>query len=549
MMVLLWFILGSNVVHVGGIAMIPILSFLVIVAGIWIFAWYRTRNIDKANTDGYFFSGRSLGGLVIAGTMLMANLSTEQIVGQSGLAYAVGMEVMAWEIIACFSILTLAFVFLPNYLRHGVSTIPEFLALRYDNQFRLIISFLIQTSYAFILLPTILYSGALVFNQLFSVSEILGITQYEGIMVTAGIVGIVGLAYLLMGGMGISAVSDSVYGVGLLVGGISIPFIGLYMLGDGSIVDGFSRMAAAAPEKLNAIGAIDSKAVPWPTLLLGLLFNTMFYWNTNQFIVQKTIAGRNLAEGQKGVLTLAVFKLFGPLFLVLPGIIAFVMFDGALPLPDAAYPTLVKAILPSWLYGVFGAIIFGAILSTYVAALNSAATLFSLDFYKGIFRRDASEESVVRVGKITNVVIALVSISLAPLLINAPTGLYNFLQEYVGFYNIPLIVIILFGFFNKNVSATGAKICFTFHIVVYVIAKFLFGDLNFLYIHSVLFFLDILVMWGSTKFAPLAGGFSFAPNANKVDLTPWKYRKAVGAVVVLGVIAVYTLFSPLGIGR
>ena len=185
-------------------------------------------------------------------------------------------------------------------LRHGVSTIPEFLALRYDNQFRLVISFLIQTSYAFILLPGILYSGALVFNQLFSVSELLGISQYEGIMVTAAIVGIVGLAYLLMGGMGISAVSDSVYGVGLLVGGISIPFIGLYMLGDGSIVDGFARMAAAAPEKLNAIGAIDSKAVPWPTLLLGLLFNTMFYWNTNQFIVQKTIAGRNLAEGAKG---------------------------------------------------------------------------------------------------------------------------------------------------------------------------------------------------------------------------------------------------------
>lgn len=399
--------------------MIPILSFLMIVAGIWIFAWYRTRNINKENTDGYFFSGRSLGGLVIAGTMLMANLSTEQIVGQSGLAYAVGMEVMAWEIIACFSILTLAFVFLPNYLRHGVSTIPEFLALRYDNQFRLVISFLIQTSYAFILLPGILYSGALVFNQLFSVSELLGISQYEGIMVTAAIVGIVGLAYLLMGGMGISAVSDSVYGVGLLVGGISIPFIGLYMLGDGSIVDGFARMAAAAPEKLNAIGAIDSKAVPWPTLLLGLLFNTMFYWNTNQFIVQKTIAGRNLAEGQKGVLTLAVFKLFGPLFLVLPGVIAFVMFHGSLPLPDAAYPTLVKAILPPWMYGIFGAIIFGAILSTYVAALNSAATLFSLDFYKGIFRKNASEQSVVRMGKITNVVIALVSIGLAPLLLPA----------------------------------------------------------------------------------------------------------------------------------
>ena len=488
--------------------MVPILTFIIIVAGIWFYAYRRTKHINKQNTDGYFFSGRSLGGFVIAGTMLMANLSTEQIVGQSGLAYSVGMETMAWEIIACLSILTLAFVFLPNYLKHGVSTIPEFLALRYDNQFRLVISFLIQSSYIFVLLPSILYSGALVFNQLFSVGTLLGISDYQGLMVTATAVGIIGLAYLLMGGMGISAVSDSIYGVGLLIGGISIPFIGLYVL-----------------------------------------VNTMFYWNTNQFIVQKTIAGRNLAEGQKGVLTLAIFKLFGPFYLVFPGIIAYVMFQGSLPLSDAAYPTLVHAILPEGLYGVFSAIIFGAILSTYVAALNSVSTLFSLDFFKGIFRKNASEAATVHAGKVANVIISLIAVTLAPLLIHAPTGLYNFLQEYVGFYNIPLIAIILFGFFNKSVSATGAKACFAFHIGFYVIAKFAFDGIHFLYIHSVLFLLDILVLLLFAKFAPLPQEFRFRPSANKVDLTPWKYRKILAAVVLAGIVSLYLLFSPLVLAK
>lgn len=524
-------------------------SFLAIIIGIWVFAFWKTRNINKTNTDGYFFSGRSLSGVVIAGTMLMANLSTEQIVGQSGLAYAVGMEVMAWEIIACFSILILAFVFLPNYLKHGISTIPEFLSVRYDNQFRLIISFLIQTSYAFILLPTILYSGALVFNELFGVYHILGISHDMGIVVTGTIVGIVGLAYLLMGGMSIGAVSDSVYGAGLLICGISIPIIGLYILGDSSIIVGFQQVINNAPEKLNAFGSIDSKAVPWPTLILGLFFNTLFYWNTNQFIVQKTIASKSLAEGQKGVLALAIFKLFAPLFLVFPGIIAYVMFNNSLPLADAAYPTLIRAILPNWAYGIFGAVIFGAILSTYVAALNSASTLFSLDFYKGFINKKASEQNIVNTGKITNVIISIVAISLAPLLVNAPTGLYNFLQEYVGFYNIPLIIIILFGFFNKWISATGAKICFFAHLGLYIIAKFIFTDLHFLYIHSVLFFLDIFIILGYTKFSPLHKPFAFAIDKNKVDLTPWEYRKLVATVVVFGVIGLYWLFSPWGIAK
>ncbi|HBO37425.1 MAG TPA: solute:sodium symporter family transporter, partial [Pasteurellaceae bacterium] len=237
------------------------------------------------------------------------------------------------------------------------------------------------------------------------------------------------------------------------------------------------------------------------------------------------------------------------LFLVFPGVIAFVMFNGDLTHADGAYPALVREILPSWAYGIFGAIIFGTILSTYTAALNSVSTLFAFDFYKGVFNKSAPEEKVVTVGKCINICIALVSIALAPILINAPTGLYNFLQEYIGFYNIPLIIIILFGFFNSRVSAIGAKFCFFMHLILYIIAKLLLPDVHFLYIHSVLFFLDILVIFSAIKYRPLPQAFVFQSHSNKVDLTPWKYRKIAATIVVLGVITLYLIFSPLGIAK
>ena len=526
-----------------------IITFIAIIATVWFIAWKKSRTINKCDEEGYFLGGRSLTGITIAGTILMTNLSTEQIVGQNGQSYVAGMEVMAWEVTAAFACVLLAFVFLPKYLKHGISTISDFIEIRYDTATKRIISFLFLISYTVTFLPVVLFSGALVFNKLFHIDKLLNIDSHVAIVVVAAFIGLIGLLYVLIGGLSLSAFSDTIYGVGLIVGGISIPILGLIMLGNGSFSGGIGYIVSHTPEKLNAIGAIDSKLIPWPTLFFGMFFNNLFYWCTNQMIVQKALAGKNLKEAQKGALYVGFFKIFGALFLVFPGIIAYNMFGKTLKVADNAYPALVTAVLPTWAYGIFGAVIFGAILSSFSGALNSTSTLFALDFYKPIFRPKASGKEVVRVGKIVTIVVALISIVVAPFIAYAPAGLYTFLQEYNGFYNMPLLAIILLGFYTKRVPALAAKVTMIFHIIAYLFSKFLFADVNFLYVLSGLFFLDILLMLLIGKIKPMKTPFIIKDNENKVDLTPWKYGKFIGIFVVVCMIGMYILFSPLGLAR
>ncbi|MCB2298565.1 solute:sodium symporter family transporter [Clostridium tagluense] len=530
-------------------SLFSVITFIAIVATVWFIAWKKSQAINKSDAEGYFLGGRSLTGITIAGTILMTNLSTEQIVGQNGQSYIAGMEVMAWEVTAAFACVLLAFVFLPKYLKHGISTISDFIEIRYDTMTKRIISFLFLVSYTVTFLPVVLFSGALVFNKLFHIDKLLNVNGQVAIIVVAAFIGLIGLLYVLIGGISLSAFSDTIYGVGLIIGGISIPILGLIMLGKGSFSGGIQLIIAQTPEKLNAIGSLDSKLIPWPTLFFGMFFNNLFYWCTNQMIVQKALAGKNLKEAQKGALYVGFFKIFGALFLVFPGIIAYNMFGNTLKIADDAYPSLVTAVLPTWAYGIFGAVIFGAILSSFAGALNSTSTLFALDFYKPVFRPKASDKEVVRVGRLVTAFVAIVSIVVAPLIAYAPAGLYTFLQEYNGFYNMPLLAIILLGFYTKRVPALAAKVTMVFHIVAYTLSKVFFSDINFLYVLSGLFFLDISLMLLIGKFKPMKIPFKIQDNENKVDLTPWKYGKYIGIFVVVCMIGMYILFSPIGIAR
>ncbi|WP_029451257.1 solute:sodium symporter family transporter [Clostridium algidicarnis] len=526
-----------------------VITFITIVATVWFIAWKKSQSINKDDEAGFFLGGRSLTGVTIAGTILMTNLSTEQIVGQNGQSYVAGMEVMAWEVTAAFACVLLAFIFLPKYLKHGITTISDFIEIRYDTATKRIISFLFLVSYMITFLPVVLFSGALVFNRLFHVDKLLNVDCQGAIIIVAAFIGLVGLLYVLIGGISLSAFSDTIYGVGLIIGGISIPILGLIVLGKGSFNGGIHSIIQNTPEKLNAIGALDSKLIPWPTLFFGMFFNNLFYWCTNQMIVQKALAGKNLKEAQKGALYVGFFKIFGAMFLVFPGVIAYNMFGETLKIADDAYPSLVTAVLPTWAYGIFGAVIFGAILSSFAGALNSTSTLFALDFYKPVFRPKASSKEVVRVGKLVTILVAIVSIIVAPLICYAPAGLYTFLQEYNGFYNMPLLAIILLGFYTKRVPALAAKVTMVFHIVAYMFSKFFLADINFLYILSVLFFLDVLLMLFIGKIKPLKTPFQIKENQNKVDLTPWKSGKYIGVFVVVCMVGMYILFSPIGIAK
>lgn len=317
------------------------ISFIVIVACVWLFAYSRSRSVDTSGSEGFFMGGRSLTALPIAGTIIMTNLSTEQIVGQNGQSYHAGMEVMAWEVTSAIAIVSLALIFLPKYFKYGINTISDFIEIRYDTVTKRIISILFIVTYMVSFLPVVLYSGSLVFNQIFHIDQLLGIRPIVAIILVAMIIGVIGILYLLIGGLSLSANSDTVYGVGLLVCGLLIPILGLTKLGEGSFIGGIDYIVDHTPWLLNSVGAIDSAVVPWPTLLTGMLFNNLYFWCTNQMIVQKALSGKNLAEAQKGAFIVGVFKVFGALFLVFPGIVARNIFGEALMSnPDNAYPDL-----------------------------------------------------------------------------------------------------------------------------------------------------------------------------------------------------------------
>ncbi|WP_375178583.1 solute:sodium symporter family transporter [Enterococcus rotai] len=524
-----------------------LISFVVIVACVWIFAYSRAKGVDTSGSEGFFMGGRSLTALPIAGSIIMTNLSTEQIVGQNGQSYHAGMEVMAWEVTAAIAIVALAVVFLPKYFKYGINTVSDFIEIRYDTVTKRIISILFIVTYMISFLPVVLYSGSLVFNKIFHIDELLGVRPIVAIILVALIIGVIGILYLLIGGLSLSANSDTVYGVGLLICGLLIPILGVMKLGEGNFIGGIDYIVDHTPWLLNSVGAIDSAIVPWPTLITGMLFNNLYFWCTNQMIVQKALSGKNLAEAQKGTFIVGLFKVFGALFLVFPGIVARNIFgDALMNNPDNAYPYLVTEVLPQALFGVFAAVIFGAILSSFAGALNATATLFSLDFYKPVLNKQADDKQIARAGKIVTIVVGVISVIVAPFISFAPAGLYQFVQEFNGLYNMPLLVIILFAFYSKKATAIAAKSTIAIHIVLYALSKVFLKDIHFLYVLSLLFFLDVFIMLLISKWKP-DGNFVLESFDTKVDIKPWRYTKVVSVVLVVIVILTYVAFSPIGL--
>ena len=527
---------------------ISIILFILVVGGISLYAYIQSRKVKTNSSDGYFMGGNSLTGFTVASTIIMTNLSTEQIVGQNGQSYSQGMEVMAWEATAAVAVVLLAWVFLPKYLKYGVNTISEFLELRYDTFTERFVSILFIFTYVVSFLPVVLYSGSLVFNKMFKVDEYLGVSSSTAVIIISSIIGIIGIIYLFVGGLSLSAFSDSIYGMALIIGGLAITILGLGHLGDGNFLRGFDKMVQDTPEKLNGFGKIDSDIVPWPTLFFGMFFNNLFFWCANQMIVQKALAAKNLKESQKGVIYLSLFKVFGPLFTVLPGVVAFNYFNGNIKTSDNAYPALVTSVLPEWAFGLFGAVIFGAILSSFVGSLNSTTTLLTLDFYKPIFGKNKSDKHIARVGHIATIIIGAIVVALAPVISLFPSGLYAVVQQFNGVYSMPVLALILVAFFSKRTSKLGAKVALFTHIILYVIISLVFTQINYLYTFSVLFFVDLFIVLIFNKIKP-SSEFDLKTHQAKVDMTPWKYRYVSGIIVLILVVISYIILSPLVLAK
>ena len=450
--------------------MLSIFSFVGFTALVAIIAWYATRSTNEKTSDGYFLGGRSLTAGVIAGSLLLTNLSTEQIVGLNGSAYKDGLSVMAWETLAAIAMVVTAIFLLPRYLKGGLTTVPQFLADRFDVTTKTITSGLFLTGYVVVLLPVILYSGSVAISGMFNVPELLGVSDKIALVICIWGIGIIGSIYAVFGGLKAVVVSDSINAIGLIIGGLLIPVFGLMAIGDGSVFGGLETLMSANPERFDSTGN-HGQEVPFATIFTGMMLVQLFYWGTNQQIIQRALGAKNLAEGQKGLLLASFLKILGPLILVLPGMIAYHYFDGGLASSDLAYPELVRAVLPDYLVGFFAAVLFGAILSSFNSVLNSSVTLFGLDIYKQHVNREASETTVVKYGKIFGICLALGAMFIAPLIADAGS-LFNYLQEINGIYSIPILTIIVVGYLTKRVPAIAAKIGILSGSVLYIFSQF-----------------------------------------------------------------------------
>jgi|TARA_R110000796_G_scaffold222864_1_gene339058 SSS family solute:Na+ symporter len=517
-------------------------SFLIFTGGVAFFTWYSLRKTNLTSSDGYFLGGRSLTGIVIAGSMLLTNISSEHLIGMNGNSYVNGFIVIAWEVTSSIALVIAAIFFVPKYLKMGLTTIPQFLESRFDGMTRTMVAAILIFSFVVTLLPIVLYSGAIGIESLFGVSEALGVSKSEGLWITVVIIGVIGSIYAIFGGLKAVAYSDTINGFGLLLGGLLIPILALLAIGDNNIWDGLVKVYDYAPEKFNVVGARDS-VLPFEVLFTGLIINQLYFWGMNQTIIQRALGAKNLKEAQKGLLITGLFKILIPLIIVLPGVICYYYFqDTYFDQQDTVYPQLVKKVLPVWLIGFFAAVIMGAVLSTFNSVLNSVATLFSMDIYKKHIAKNVSDVKLVKIGKVTSAILAVAAIFAAPMVANASDGLYQLLQELNGIFFIPIASILLAGFFMKKVSATGAKVALIFGLCFYIFMTWGYTShgIHFVHLWGIEFLLNVAIMYSVSYFYP-NGNLYEITDVGAVNLKAWKYTIPMSIGLCAVTILIYVL--------
>ena len=521
--------------------MLIFITFILYTIFVALYSWWKLRKDNLKSQDGYFLGGKSLTGVVIAGSMLLTNLSTEHLVGLNGSSYKNGMIVIAWEVTSALALVFAALFFVPKYLSMGLTTIPEYLEKRFNNSTRTIVALFLMISFILTLLPIVLYTGAINLESIFDISKLLNITKDRGLTLTVWVIGIFGSIYAVFGGLKAVAISDTINGYGLLIGGLSVPLIALFSIGNGNIFEGLKILYNYAPEKFNVIGSKDS-ILPFEVLFTGLIINQIYFWSMNQTIIQRALGAKNLAEAQKGLLFTGVLKLFVPVIIILPGIIGFYYFqDTFYENQDMIYPELIKKIFPTTLIGFFAAIVMGAVLSTFNSVLNSTATIFSIDVYKRHINKKVSDLKMVKIGKLTSAILAIFAILVAPMVANAPDGLYQLLQQLNGIFFIPIASIMLAGFFTSYISTKAANISLFFGLFFYVITTFVLEvNLHFIHIWGIEFLLNMLIMFIFSYF--------FKNVKPKFDIkitkqTKWKYSKPLSYMLIFFTLLIYVILG------
>jgi SSS family solute:Na+ symporter len=449
---------------------IQIAVFVALTTLVALATWWRCRREVRSGdaSRDYFLAGGTLAWPYVAGSLLLTNISAEQIVGMNG---AQAMLIAWWEFGAAAGLLVLAHVLVPMYFRHGCTTTTELLEKRLgDPGLRRLVSGLFLLGYMFILLPVVLYTGAVFMKSNFDLGAPIWVI---GLAFAIG-----GLLYAAFGGLRAIAISDTYNGIGLLVMGLAVTLYAMVAID--------WDLSGIPAERWTLIGDDDSD-IPWHTLLTGMAFIHIFYWGTNMVIAQRAMAAKSVREAQKGIYAAIAMKIVMPLVVVFPGVIAYKLYGDV---GDVAYGRLVGDVLPPWLSGAFAAMIVGAVLSSFNSCLNSAAALWACDFHVPKINPNAD---VKRVGQWVTVIFTVVAVAMVPLYQHSASIIAT-LQQLNGLYSMPVLAAFLAAVFMRGIHAFAVRVGVAFGAALYAVFTFVWSPLHYIHLMAITLASTLLVM-------------------------------------------------------
>jgi SSS family solute:Na+ symporter len=495
-------------------------AFIAFVIGI---SLYASRH-EKTDED-YFLAGRKLSWWLIGFSLIASNISTEHFVGMAGRGYELGLAIASYEWMAAVTLVIVALWFLPKFLKAGIYTMPEYLEYRYDATARAIMATFMMVAYVFVALASVLYAGAIALESIFGIDLVLGIWL---IGATAGI-------YTIYGGLSAVVWSDLIQGIALLLGGALIMFLGFSAMG------GIEPFVAAAGDKLHVVLPWNHPEMPWVAVFIGgLWIPNLFYWGLNQFITQRTLGARSLADGQRGIFLAAGLKLIIPFIIIFPGIMAAELFPGQVAMADQAYPVMIREILPAGLTGLMFAALFGAVMSSLDSMLNSAATIFTIDLYKRHWRRaDARPKHFVNVGRIATATLVVVGCLWAPI-VGSAGSVFTYIQMFWGFISPGIVAAFLFGLFSTRTPPSAAIGAMLLGVPIYGLLLWSLPGVAFLH-HMMITFIVLAIYMAALRFARPLDAPRTLP-VSRINLEKAPFAGWIGAGIVVATALLYAAF-------
>ncbi len=457
------------------------------------------------SSDDYFLGGRNFIWPFVGLSLVATNMSGATYVGLAGAGYSQGISVFAYEWMTTVILAIFIFFILPFYLRSQVFTLPEFLNNRFDGRSRLAFAGFNLFANMFIDMAAALYAGGIVVRALFPAIPLW--VDIAGLAILAAI-------YTVFGGLGAVMISDSFQATLTLIGGAVVFFITLSKIPSWDAVE-----QRAGEEKMSLILPIGNEALPWPGLITGVIIIGLYYWTTNQLVVQRTLGARSLDHGRWGSLMAGFIKLTFLFFFILPGTFAIVLYPN-IQNPDLIFPTLVFDLLPIGIRGLMLAAIIAAITSTVDSILNSASTVVTMDFVR-TFRPNMDQGTLVRIGQISTVGALIVAVIWAPTIAQFQT-LYGYLQSILSYTVPPVVAVFFLGILWKRTTATAAfltlVILIPLGVVLFVMSQVMsVFTIQFLYFAGLQFATSVI-------FLVVISLLGDPPPREKTDELTWESR-------------------------